>query len=328
MGKRYISDLSEGERILDHFLVQSKRLQTTKTGKPYLNLVLQDKTGSISGRVWDGAEELNGQFEINDTIKIDGTVELYNGERQLIIRRIRPSEPDEVDMSDFVAHTAYDIDEMFLELRSFIESIENPYLKALLDAFFEDEDFAGQYKHSSAARNIHHICVGGLLEHSLSTVRLCEYLTTQYEGLDGDLLITMAILHDVGKVKELEISPAINYTEEGNLLGHITIGIRMVGERIDRIPDFPPQLRTMVEHMILSHHGQSEWGSPRPPMFLEAEVLHRADDLDVKIDIITRALAEDRDPDSLWTKYHRALGRVLYKKPAYEADAPPEDSPG
>ncbi len=327
MGKRYISDLSEGERIVDHFLVQSKRLLTTKSGKSYLSLVLQDRTGRISGRVWDGADELNEKFRTNDTIKIDGTVELYNSERQLIIKRIRPSEPDEFDLADFVAHSAYDIDEMFLELRELVESVENPHLKALLDAFFEDEEFTALFRHSSAARNIHHVCVGGLLEHSLSTVRLCEYLTTQYEGLDADLLIAMAILHDIGKVRELEISPAINYTEEGNLLGHITIGIRMIGERIDRIPDFPPKLRTMVEHMILSHHGQSEWGSPRPPMFLEAEVLHRADDMDVKIDIITRALSEDSDPDSSWTKYHRALERVLYKKPSYEADTPPGDSP-
>ena len=167
--------------------------------------------------------------------------------------------------------------------------------------------------------------MGGLLEHTLSTTRICEYLTTHYENLDADLLIAMAILHDIGKVEELEIAPAINYTEEGHLLGHIVIGIRMVAERIERIPGFPPKLRTLIEHMILSHHGQADWGSPRPPMFLEAEILHRADDLDAKVNIINRALSEDRDPDSAWTAYHRVLERVLYKKPSYESDVSPEE---
>lgn len=328
MNERNISDFSEGERVVGHFLVQSKQLLTTKAGKPYLSLTLQDKTGRISGKVWDGAAELCDTFKSNDAIKIDGSVELYNRELQLTIRRLRPSEPDEIDLSDFVARSPHDIDEMFLEIRSLVESVENPHLKALLDAFLEDEEFTEAFKASSAARNIHHVCVGGLLEHTLSTARLCEYLTMHYEGIDGDLLITMAILHDIGKVKELEITPAINYTEVGNLLGHIIIGIQMVGEKMDRLPDFPPKLRTLVEHMILSHHGQSDWGSPRPPMFLEAEILHRADDMDVKVDIIKRALAEDRDPDSLWTKYHRALDRVLYKKPTYETDVSPEDSAG
>ena len=328
MNERYISDLSEGERIVGHFLVQSKQLLTTKAGKPYLSLILQDKTGNISGRVWDNATELYEQFKNNDVIKIDGSVELYNRELQLVIRRLRSSELDEIELSDFVPHSSYDIDEMFLEICSFVESIENPYLKALLNSFFQDEDFAKEFKASSAARNIHHVCVGGLLEHTLSTARLCEYLTTHYETLDADLLIAMAILHDIGKVKELEVSPSINYTEEGNLLGHIIIGIQMIDEKIQGIPDFPPKLRTLVEHMILSHHGQSDWGSPRPPMFLEAEILHRADDLDVKVDIITRAFAEDRDPDSSWTKYQRALERILYKKPTYETDLSPEDSPG
>ena len=327
MNERYISDLSEGERIVGHFLVQSKQLLTTKAGKPYLSLILQDKTGNISGRVWDNAPELYEQFKNNDVIKIDGSVELYNRELQLVIRRLRSSELDEIELSDFVPHSSYDIDEMFLEICSYVESIENPHLKALLNSFFQDEDFAKEFKASSAARNIHHVCVGGLLEHTLSTVRLCEYLTTHYETLDADLLIAMAILHDIGKVKELEVSPSINYTEEGNLLGHIIIGIQMIDEKIQGIPGFPPKLRTLVEHMILSHHGQSDWGSPRPPMFLEAEILHRADDLDVKVDIITRAFAEDRDPDSSWTKYQRALERILYKKPTYETDVSPEDSP-
>lgn len=323
MDRRYITELSEGESVVGHFLVQSKQLLTTKAGKPYLSLILQDKTGSISGRVWNNAAELFDKFKNNDVIKLDGSVELYNRELQLIIRRLRPSEADEIELSDFVAHSAHDTDEMFLELCSFIESIENPHLKSLLNGFFQDEEFVEKFKASPAARNIHHVCVGGLVEHSLSTARLCEYLTTQYENLDADLLITMAILHDIGKVKELEISPSISYTEEGNLLGHIVIGIRMVDEKIEQIPDFPPKLQMLVEHMILSHHGQSEWGSPRPPMFLEAEILHRADDLDVKVDIITRALSEDRDPDSSWTAYHRALERILYKKPTYETDVSP-----
>jgi len=328
MGKRYISDLSEGERVVDHFLVQSRQLLSTKAGKPYMSLTLQDKTGRISARVWDNAMEFYESFKANDVIKVDGNVELYNNERQIVIRRLRPSEPDEFDLPDFLACSEHDVEEMFLELLSHVEGVENPHLKALLLSFFEDEDFAKEFKEASAARNIHHVYVGGLLEHTLSTVRICEYLTTHYEGLDADLLITMAMLHDIGKVRELEITPAINYTEEGNLLGHIIIGIQMVGEKIKQIEGFPPKMRMLVEHMILSHHGQAEWGSPRPPMFLEAEILHRADDLDVKVHIIKRAVAEDRDPDSSWTAYQRAIERILYKKPTYETDISPEQSPG
>ncbi len=322
MDKIYIDQLCEGEGIISFFLVRSKQILTTKAGKPYISLTLQDKTGNIPARVWDNAAELGDQFKLNDVVKIEATVETYNHQLQLIVRRLRPAADEEFELSDFVPHSTHDIEEMYLELCSFIESIENPHLKNLLDAFFQDEDFLKEFKSSSAARFIHHVHVGGLLEHSLSTARLCEYLTTQYESLDADLLITMAILHDIGKVKELEMSPAINYTEEGNLLGHITLGIQMVGERIGQLPDFPPNLRMLIEHMILSHHGQSEWGSPIKPMFLEAEVLHRADDMDVKVDIITRALAEDRDPDSPWTAYHRALDRVLYKKPGPDFETP------
>jgi 3'-5' exoribonuclease len=328
MGKRYISELTEGERIVAAFLVKSKQLLTTKSGKPYLSLLLQDKTGSVSARVWDNAEEFYETFKTNDVIKVDATVELYNRELQLVIRRLRPSSSDEIELADFVRRTGHDIDEMFLELRSYVEGIDNPHLRALLQSFFEDDKFVKEFTTAPAARNIHHVCVGGLLEHTLSTVRICEYLTTHYEQLDADLLITMAILHDIGKVRELEIAPSINYTEAGNLLGHIVIGIQMVGDKIRTLPEFPPKLRMLIEHMILSHHGQSDWGSPRPPMFLEAEILHRADDLDVKVDIITKALAEDRDPESSWTAYQRALERILYKKPTYETDVSPEESPG
>jgi len=326
MNRLCISELSEGEKIIGHFLVQSKQLLTTKAGKQYISMRLQDKTGQIPARVWDNAAEFFEKFKVNDIIKVDADVERYNQELQLKVHRLRPSETEEVELSDFAAQSPHDIDEMFLELRSHAEGVENPYLKDLLNAFFEDEEFVESFKASPAARNIHHVFMGGLLEHTLSTTRICEYLTTHYENLDADLVIAMAILHDIGKVEELEIAPAINYTEEGRLLGHIIIGIRMVAEKIERIPGFPAKLRTLIEHMILSHHGQADWGSPRPPMFLEAEVLHRADDLDAKVNMITQALSEDRDPDSSWTAYHRVLGRVLYKKPSYESDVSPEEN--
>ncbi len=327
MDQKFISEFNEGDRIISQFLVQAKQLLSTKSGKPYLSLRLQDKTGVISARLWDNALEFYDKFKVNDIIKVDGTIEVYNNERQLVVRRLRLSQPEEIQLSDFVRQTEHDVDEMLLELRSYIEAVNNPHLKALLEAFFNDDAFVEKFKASPAARNIHHVWVGGLLEHTLSTARICEYLTTHYPVLDADLLITMAILHDIGKVKELQVTPSINYTEEGNLLGHIILGIQMVDEKLANIPDFPQNLRMLVEHMMLSHHGQSEWGSPRPPMFLEAEILHRADDLDVKVDIITRAVSEDRDSESSWTAYQRALERILYKKPTYETDLAPEESP-
>lgn len=328
MEKQFISGLAEGERIVSHFLVQSKQLLTTKSGKPYISMILQDRTGRVSAKVWDGALDFYETFKVNDVIKVDATVELYNRELQLVVRRLRPSGADEFDLSDFLPQAEGDTDATFLELKAYVEKVGNPHLKALLEKFFEDESLVKKLKEAPAARNIHHVYVGGLLEHSLSTVRLCEYLTTHYPCLDADLLLTMAILHDIGKIEELEVTPSINYTEQGNLLGHIIIGIQLIDEKIAQIPGFPPKLRMLVEHMVLSHHGQSEWGSPRPPMFLEAEILHRADDLDVKVDIFTRALSEDHDPDSSWTAYQKALERILYKKPTYETDLSPEQSPG
>jgi 3'-5' exoribonuclease len=326
--KRFISELAEGERVVSHFLVQSKQLLTTKSGKPYISMILQDRTGSISAKLWDSALDFYETFKVNDVLKIDANVELYNKELQLVVRRLRTSEAEEFDLSDFLPHTDNDMDKAFLELRVYAGKVANPHLKALLEKFFDDEKLVQKLKQAPAARNIHHVYVGGLLEHTLSTVRLCEYLTTHYPTLDADLLITMAILHDIGKVDELQVTPSINYTEQGNLLGHIIIGIQLIDEKIAQIPGFPSQLRMLVEHMILSHHGQAEWGSPRPPMFLEAEILHRADDMDVKVDIFTRALSEDHDADSPWTAYQKALERILYKKPTYETDLSPEQSPG
>jgi 3'-5' exoribonuclease len=327
MEKKFISELGEGERIVSHFLVQAKQLLSTKSGKPYISMILQDKTGRTSAKVWDNALEVYETFKVNDVIKVDANVELYNKELQLVVRRLRLSEADEFDLSDYLPHSDKDTNETLLELQAYASKVQNPHLKALLEKFFDDSDFLKKFVNAPAARNIHHVYVGGLLEHTLSTVRLCDYLTTQYQSLDADLLLTMTILHDIGKVDELEVSPSINYTEQGNLLGHIIIGIQLIDEKIALIPDFPPNLKMLVEHMVLSHHGQSDWGSPRPPMFLEAEMLHRADDMDVKVDIFTRALSQDRDPDSPWTVYQKALERILYKKPTYETDLSPEHSP-
>jgi 3'-5' exoribonuclease len=326
MDKRFISELTEGERVVSHFLVQSKQLLTTKSGKPYISMILQDRTGSVSAKLWDSALEFYETFKVNDVVKLDANVETYNKELQLVVRRLRASEPDEFTLADFLPHADTDTNETFLKLRAYASKVRNQHLKSLLENFFDDTDFVGKFIKAPAARSIHHVYVGGLLEHTLSTVRLCEYLTTHYPSLDADLLITMAILHDIGKIHELEVSPSINYTEQGNLLGHIVIGIQLIDEKIAQIPDFPPKLKMLVEHMALSHHGQSEWGSPRPPMFLEAEILHRADDMDVKVNIFTRALSEDRDPDSSWTVYQKALERILYKKPTYETDLAPEQS--
>ncbi len=325
--KKFISELAEGERVISQFLVQSKQLLTTKSGKPYISMILQDRTGRVSAKVWDSALEFFDTFKVNDVIKIDGNIELYNKELQVVVRRLRPAGADEVDLADFLPRSENDMGQKFEELREYAGKISNQYLKALLEKFFDDADFVKKFMDAPAARNIHHVYVGGLLEHTLSTVRLCEYLSSHYPTLDSDLLLTMAILHDIGKVDELQVTPSISYTEQGNLLGHIIIGIQLIDEKIAQIPEFPPKLRMLVEHMVLSHHGQSEWGSPRPPMILEAEILHRADDLDVKVDIFTRALSDDRDPESPWTAYQKSLERILYKKPTYETDLSPEQSP-
>lgn len=313
MSKKFVIDITEGDHVVEHFLVSNKELLTTRTGNPYLSLTLQDRTGTIDGKVWDSVNEVSSAFQRDDYIKIDAMAESYRGVQQLNIKRIRPSEEGEITMEDFLPCAERPLEEMQEELLSLLDTVENPHLKNLLDAFLSDEEFMSSFSTAPAARGVHHVYLGGLLEHTISVVKLCACFADFYPGLDRDLLLTTALFHDMGKVKELTSSPSFNYTDEGRLIGHTMLGAKMVAQKVGELESFPEQLLTLIEHAIMSHHGLLEMGAVKRPKTLEALALHYADDLDAKINAFKKIMAEDRDADSRWTPYSKLLERYIFK---------------
>jgi 3'-5' exoribonuclease len=309
--KFFITDIKEGQSIIDCFLVSSKKSLITKKGKPYISLVLQDKTGLIDGKIWE--EDGKSDFAKNDFVKIEAIVQSYQEEPQLNIKKIKKIELHELDVSDFVSSTQKDTSQMFQELQMIAKEVKNPYFSQLLNGFLADEEFKKKFCQSPAAKRIHHICIGGLLEHTLSVARICYFLAKErYTEINFDLLITGAILHDIGKIYELSLLPAIDYTDAGKLLGHILLGFRLVQEKINTISGFPADLQILIEHLIVSHHGEYEWGSPKLPQTPEAIILHYVDDLDAKINSVQQLIKSKPDEEGNWTAYHKALGRSIY----------------
>lgn len=306
----YIEDLHEGERISQIYLCKQKVTGITKAGKSYYSLKLQDKTGVCDGKVW----ELNNSiehFEAMDYIRIEADVQNYNGSIQLKIYRIRKADPGEYDQKDYMPVSQFGVDEMFAELKKYMDKVQNPYLKQLLNSFFEDEAFVESWKMHSAAKSVHHSFMGGLLQHTLRVTQLCYFLSLQYPIMNRDLLLTAAIFHDVGKVKELSDFPENDYTDEGQLLGHIVMGYQMLKEKIDQIEGFPKKLETELLHCILSHHGELEYGSPKLPSLIEACALAHADDTDAKLDIFAEEFEKTASTDFLGV--NRFLGTNIRK---------------
>jgi len=298
----FVEQLKPGKKIMDFFYVEDKSIRTTRQGKTYLDLVLRDKSGSINAKVWDKAEKFSELFSRDDFVKVLAIAESYQNNLQLKIEKIRKAKDDEVKQEDFLAVCKKDINELFSQLMEYIESVENPYLKLLLESFFKDEDFVNIYLRTPAAKSVHHTYLGGLLEHSLSMVQICDFLVNHYGDLDSDLLITGAILHDIGKVRELEIKGGFSYTTAGELLGHTAMGMMMVHDKISHIENFPGELALLIEHLILSHQGQPEWGAVKRPLFKEALILHYVDDIDAKLNLI-RSYMDDETTESedIWT---------------------------
>lgn len=301
----FITDLKEGDIISNVYLCKNKQTGTTKAGKSYYNLELVDKTGSIAGKVW----ELNnaiGHFDSNNFIRIDGLVTSFNNELQLNIKKIRIADEGEYEEADYMPCTKKDVEVMYSELLALVDSLDKEHYKALLRKFFvEDTAFVKDFKGHSAAKSIHHGFVGGLLEHSLAVAKLCDYYTTYYEVLNRDLLITAALLHDIGKVYEISAFPENDYTDSGQLLGHIVMGAMMIRDKIKEIPDFPGKAANELEHCILAHHGELEYGSPKKPALIEAVALSFADNTDAKLQTFTEAL--DKAKDGGWQGFSRAL---------------------
>ena len=301
---KYIKDYKEGDRVYDIYLCKHKTSAVTKNGKAYDSVILQDKTGTVDAKVWDPNSAGIEDFDTLDYIEVYGDVTSFQGALQVNVKRIRKCREGEYDPADYLPVSPFPIDGMMQELLSLIDSVQNAYLKKLLQMFFvEDEEFIKRFRQSSAAKTVHHGFVGGLLQHTLSVTKLCDYYCTQYPVLNRDLLLTAAICHDIGKTKELSLFPENDYTDDGQFLGHIVIGSEMVSEKIRQIQGFPPVLANELKHCILYHHGELEFGSPKKPAIVEAVALTFADNTDAKMETFTELLENSKE--SGWLGFNR-----------------------
>ncbi|MCI8946612.1 MAG: HD domain-containing protein [Lachnospiraceae bacterium] len=301
---KFIKDLKEGDRVSDIYLCKHKQSAVTKNGKAYDNVILQDKTGTIDGKIWDPNSAGIGEFESLDYIEVFGEVTSFQSALQVNMKRVRLCREGEYNPADYLPVSGNSIEEMYGELLTVIDSVKNPYLKELLNSFFRnDEKFIKAFRQSSAAKTVHHGFVGGLLEHTLGVVKLCIYYCQAYTILNRDLLLTAAICHDIGKTRELSLFPENDYTDEGQLLGHIVMGSEMVGEKIRNISGFPGGLEGELKHCILAHHGEYEFGSPKKPALIEAVALNFADNTDAKMQTFTEILRGAQGDG--WLGYNR-----------------------
>lgn len=334
MKSHYVSDLADGQLIASLFLVREKEIRTSpRTGKSWLELDLADRSGSIPAKMWDNFDAIAKTFECDDVVKIRGRVKLYNGQKELTLEQVIPAGEREYELADFLPHTRHDVEQLFAKLRSAIGVMKNPWLQRLLTSVVEDPQISPRLKRAPAAMSMHHAFLGGLLEHVVSMIELAEAISAHYPELDRDLLLTGVVLHDIGKIDELRYERSIDYSDGGRLLGHISMGVMMVREKRMAIPEFPAPLAVLVEHLILSHHGSHEFGSPALPQFPEALVLHCIDDLDSKMAAM-RATMESASAgvaSGPWTDRNPSLRRALLRADKFlapSADNGSDAAPG
>ena len=309
---RFIDGLCEGETIRNVYLCKGKRSAETRNGKPYDNLILQDKTGTLDGKVWDPNSQGIADYDEMDFIEVYGEIINYNNNLQMNIKQIRKAQEGEYIAADYMPTTEKSTDGMYEELLGYIKKVDNPYLRQVLEYYFvKDETFIRNFKGHSAAKTVHHGFAGGLLEHTLSVVKFCDYMTGAYPILNKDLLFTAAICHDIGKTKELSSFPENDYTDEGQLLGHIVIGVEMIGDAVRNIPDFPEKLANELKHCIVAHHGELEYGSPKKPALAEAMALNLADNADAKMQTLTELFKDKKGND--WLGYNRLFESNIRK---------------
>ena len=306
---KFIESFREGEKIGDIYLCKSRSSAVTKNGKPYESLILQDKTGTVDAKIWEPNSIGIDDFDALDYVDIVGDVVVFNGITQLSVKRVRRVSEGEYNPKDYLPVSEKGIEEMFSEFVKYINSVKNPYLNKLLNMFFtEDEELSNRFKNHSAAKSVHHGFMGGLLEHTLSVVKFCEFYTTMYPILNRDLLIAAAMLHDIGKMEELSAFPVNDYTDDGNLLGHIVIGSEKVAIMATKIPEFPERLLSQLKHCIISHHGELEYGSPKKPALIEAVALNFADNTDAKLETMKEILTTQTGTEGTqWLGYNRLL---------------------
>ena len=308
---KYIKDYKDGDRVFDIYLCKHKISAVTKNGKPYDTVVLQDKTGTIDAKVWDPNNAGIAEFDSLDYIEVYGDITSFQGVLQVNVKRIRKCQEGEYAPADYLPVSRFDREEMYQELLSYINGVENTYLKQLLQEFFvKDQAFISAFKQSSAAKTVHHGFVGGLLQHTLGVTKLCDYYCSTYPLLKRDLLITAAICHDMGKTREISLFPENDYTDAGQFLGHIVIGVEMIGEKVRNIPGFPEVLANELKHCVLAHHGEYEFGSPKKPAIMEAMALNLADNTDAKMETFTEILESNKDNNG-WLGFNRLFDSNL-----------------
>jgi 3'-5' exoribonuclease len=310
----YVRDLQPNQIVTSVFLVQSKDIRQKKSGEPYLSLMVGDRTGDVDAKMWDNVADVMHTFEREDFIKLKGLYQIFQNRPQITVHKLMRVADADVNFADFYPASERDPEEMFAELRGIIDGIGNPHIRALLNAVFADERIARAYKIAPAAKQIHHAYLSGLIEHVLSVCNLAKLTGSHYKTLDIDLLLAGAILHDLGKIDELTYNRGFGYSTEGQLIGHIVIGYRMVEQKIQTLPDFPAKLRMLLQHMLLSHHGELAYGSPKVPLFPEAMLLHQLDNLDSKMECMRATAEKDRHVEGCWTSYSSILDRAVLKK--------------
>jgi 3'-5' exoribonuclease len=328
MKSYYVSGLQEGQAFSSLFLVREKEIRTSaRTGTSWLQLELADRTGSISAKMWDNFAAIEKTFERDDVVQVRARVKIYNGEKELTLEQIAPAQERDYDLADFLPHTKFDVEQLYSGLRAAVAGINNVWLKRLLASVVEDPFIAPKLKRAPAAMTMHHAYLGGLLEHIVSLLGLARAILAHYPELDPALLLTGVMLHDIGKIDELRYERGINYSTEGRLLGHIPIAVNLLRDKIRAIPDFPPPLAILVEHLILSHHGTHEFGSPSLPQIREAVALHYIDDLDSKMAAMRATLDSPAGAD-VWTERNPSLRRALLRADKFLAgDVPSEAAP-
>ncbi len=323
MKSPYVNEVEPNRVITTSFLVHSKEVRQKKSGEMYLSLLLGDRTGELDAKMWDNVAEVLDAFDRDDFVKVKGLIQVFHNRPQLTIHKMRRMDDSEIDYADYFPSSKRDAGEMWSELCGKVAAMSNPHLKRLLESFLQDEEIAARYRRAPAAKQIHHAYLGGLLEHVLSLCGLARLTAQHYPGIDYDLLLTGVVLHDIGKIYELNYERGFSYSSEGQLLGHISIAVRMLADKVRGLPDFPAALRALVEHMILSHHGQLEFGSPKLPQFPEALLLHYIDDMDSKMECMRALIANDRQVEGCFTTYSSAMQRPALKKDVFLNPEPP-----
>jgi 3'-5' exoribonuclease len=320
----FVKDLAADQMVTGFFLVHEKEIRNSNSGKPYLRMELGDKSGTVEARMWDQFDAMAKGVSRDDFVKVQGRVELYRNKPQLVLQQFRVAKPEEIDLSDFLPHTKQDVGELYKKLLAHAEGMKNPWLKKLVTTILSDPQMAARYRRAPAAKVMHHAYLGGLLEHVVGLCGLSTQIAAHYPELDVDLLLTAAMLHDVGKLDELCYERSVGYTTEGQLLGHIVMELETVTKAMNEIEGFPAKLKIVVQHMLISHHGQYEFGSPKLPMIREALVFHYMDDMDSKIAAV-RAAMDINSGEEDWSAYSGALGRKFLRLEEYLKETPVEE---